>query len=207
MLLRIDGPCLHLLNSCNNCRRGSYCAGGLGITRSSAARWEIGWGKKWACPAGKCAWLESVFPVFSLSCWTQGSPHSDSLGNIGREMTPELTRAIRSSGNCLPSIQVPPSQDTSSGRESPSVGPFLARIVGGRTFHCGCFRYVGGAYTWMQHFEWVAPFGQGWFQTAGGLLPAGAMVLGIGLWWGLTEPERPETNAVGPSLPTMARWG
>jgi hypothetical protein len=43
------------------------------------------------------------------------------------------------------------------------------------------FGHVGGAYTWMQHFEWVEPFGQGWFQTAGGLLPAAAVVLGIGL--------------------------
>lgn len=69
------------------------------------------------------------------------------------------------------------------------------------------FGHVGGAYTWMQHFEWVAPFGQGWFQTAGGLLPASAVVLGMGLYWGLTQPQRSETNAAGPYLPPLVRWG
>jgi hypothetical protein len=69
------------------------------------------------------------------------------------------------------------------------------------------FGHVGGAYTWMQHFGWVEPFGQGWFQTAGGLLPAAAVVLGLGLCWGLTETGRPQTNVAGPSMPRAARWG
>jgi hypothetical protein len=69
------------------------------------------------------------------------------------------------------------------------------------------FGHVGGAYTWMQYFEWVEPFGQGWFQTAGGLLPAAAVVLGIGLTWGLTETERREPGVARPSMPGAVRWG
>ena len=69
------------------------------------------------------------------------------------------------------------------------------------------FGHVAGAYTWMQHFEWVSPFRQGWFQTANGLLPAAAVVLGIGLCWGLTKTETLETTVAGPSMPWAARWG
>jgi hypothetical protein len=69
------------------------------------------------------------------------------------------------------------------------------------------FGHVGGAYTWMQHFEWVDPFGQGWFQTAAGLLPAAAVVLGIGLCWGLAETGRPGTAGAAPSMPGAVRWG
>jgi hypothetical protein len=69
------------------------------------------------------------------------------------------------------------------------------------------FGHVGGAYTWMQYFEWVEPFGQGWFQTADGLLPAAAVVLGIGLCWGLTATERPATAVASPTMPGAVRWG
>jgi hypothetical protein len=64
------------------------------------------------------------------------------------------------------------------------------------------FGHTAGAYTWLGR-----GFTMGWFQTAGGLIPAAAVVLGVGLHWSLSEPDQREATGANRPCHPLVRWG
>jgi hypothetical protein len=64
------------------------------------------------------------------------------------------------------------------------------------------FGHTAGAYTWLG-----GGFTAGWFQTAGGLIPAAAAVLGVGLYWSLSGPLQPDAMGANRPWNPLVRWG
>jgi hypothetical protein len=67
------------------------------------------------------------------------------------------------------------------------------------------FGHTVGAYTWVE--AWLgAGITVGWFQTARGMFPASAVVLGAGLYWSLRLYPQGREGAKRPWNPSV-RWG
>jgi hypothetical protein len=64
------------------------------------------------------------------------------------------------------------------------------------------FGHAAGAYTWLE-----GGVATGWFQTADGLIPAAAVVLGTGLYWSLSGPVQQEATGASRPVHPVVRWG
>ena len=64
------------------------------------------------------------------------------------------------------------------------------------------FGHTAGAYTWLDGGITV-----GWFQTARGMLPTSAVVLGAGLYWSLSEGGQREAKGANRPRNPFVRWG
>jgi hypothetical protein len=71
--------------------------------------------------------------------------------------------------------------------------------------------HTAGAAMWLDGLITVGRLGGGitvgWFQTARGMLPAAAAVLGVGLCWSLREPVQGRTKEEHRPWNQVLRWG
>lgn len=72
------------------------------------------------------------------------------------------------------------------------------------------FGHTAGASMWLDGLITVGRLGGGitvgWFQTAHGMFPAAAVVLGIGLCWSLREPGQGQANGADRPWNPLLRW-
>jgi hypothetical protein len=73
------------------------------------------------------------------------------------------------------------------------------------------FGHTAGAAMWLDGLITVGRLGGGitvgWFQTARGMLPTAAAVLGLGLWWSLRDPGQGRAKEEHRPWNPVLRWG
>ena len=71
--------------------------------------------------------------------------------------------------------------------------------------------HTAGAAMWLDGLVTVGRLGggvaAGWFQTARGMLPVAAVVLGAGLYWSLREPGQEQARGAHRPCNPWLRWG
>jgi hypothetical protein len=73
------------------------------------------------------------------------------------------------------------------------------------------FGHTAGACMWLDGLTTVGRLGGGlpvrWFQTAHGMFPAAAVVLGVGLCWSLRDPGQGQVKGADRPCNPWLRWG